>query len=75
MKGALVGFTDEHSIQLKKIGRTWKYTLPVYTREQEMIIQVTVLEWLFEIGAVSIGEHHGKVCFKVTSFGQLLFGR
>lgn len=75
VKGVLVCFADESPITLKKLGRTWKYTLPEYSPGQRSLIKATVLEWLFEIGVVSIGQHCGRECFKVTGFGQTLFGR
>lgn len=75
IRGVLVSLSEDSPIVLKKLGRTWKYALPEYTPEQTALIKATVLEWLFEIGAVAIGQHCGRVCFKVTSFGQTLFGR
>jgi hypothetical protein len=75
IEGVLVNLSDDAPIVLKKIGRTWKYALPDYTPEQRNLIKATVFEWLFEIGVVSIGIHNGRECFKVTSFGQTLFGR
>jgi len=75
LKGVLVSFADESPITLKKSGRSWKYVLPEYSEDQRSLVKATVLEWLFEIGVVSIGQHRGRECFKVTVFGQTLFGR
>jgi hypothetical protein len=75
IKGALVVLSEESTIVLKRIGKTWKYTLPIYTQEEQDLIKATIFEWLFEMGVVSTGTHKGKDCFYVTAFGQSLFGR
>lgn len=62
-------------IILKKMGKMWKYTLPVYSEEELCLVKTTLFTWLFEMGITAIGEHEGKECFCVTPFGQTLFGR
>ncbi len=74
-KGVLISFNEDAPVTLKKAGRTWKYALPEYTPEQANLVRATVMDWLFEVGVVAIGHHRGRECFKVTSFGQTLFGR
>jgi predicted transcriptional regulator len=75
IKGVLVSFSDDSMVMLKRIGKTWKYTLPHYTKEEYALIKATIFEWLFEAGFVETGWINGKECFSVTAFGQALFGR
>jgi len=75
LKGVLVPLSESSVITLKRVGKTWKYTLPEYTADEKSLIHATIFEWLFEIGVVSKGMHGGKECFYVTPFGQSLFGR
>ncbi len=75
IKGVIAPLGEDSIVTLKRQGKTWKYAMPTYTEEELALIKATVLEWLFELGVTAIGEHHGKECFCVTSFGQSLFGR
>lgn len=75
LKGVIAPLGEDSLIILKRLGKSWKYTLPAYSEEELALIKVTVLEWLFEIGVTAVGEHNGKECFCVTAFGQSLFGR
>ncbi len=75
LKGALVGFSEEPAVVLRKIGKSWTYALPEYTSEQNDFIRAIVLGWLFEAGIVAIGHSNQSPCFRVTKFGQTLFGR
>jgi predicted transcriptional regulator len=74
IKGAIVSFTEEPAILLKKQGRQWKYARPDYTNDQLQLIRAVVHDWLFESGAVSVGRWNGERCFKVTAFGHSIFG-
>jgi len=75
LKGVLVPLSESSLVMLKKVGKTWKYTLPEYTSEEKDLIHATIFEWLFEFGVVTTGTLGGKECFCVTPFGQSLFGR
>ena len=75
LKGVIVPLSEESTVMLKRLGKTWKYSLPTYNEEELALIKATVLEWLFEIGVTAVGIHNGKECFSVTPFGQSLFGR
>ncbi len=75
IRGVIVPLGEQSVVMLKRQGKTWKYTLPVYSEEELALIKATVLEWLFEIGVTATGELDGKECFSVTAFGQSLFGR
>jgi hypothetical protein len=75
IKGVFVPINDHPPVMLKQSGKTWKYFLPQYTDEEKALIKTVIFDWLFEIGAVSIGTHQGKDCFAATPFGQSLFGR
>ncbi|MBS0604213.1 MAG: hypothetical protein JSS60_04145 [Verrucomicrobia bacterium] len=74
-KGVIAPLGEDSIVMLKRQGKSWKYVLPTYTEEELALIKATVLEWLFELGVTAVGEHNGKECFCVTSFGQSLFGR
>jgi hypothetical protein len=58
---------------LKRVGKHWKYALPVYGEEEKEILKATIFEWLYELGMVAIGKHQGKDCFSVTHFGRFFF--
>jgi len=75
IRGVIVPLGEQSVVMLKRHGKTWKYSLPIYSEEELALIKSTVLEWLFEIGVTSVGIHDKKECFCVTSFGQSLFGR
>ena len=73
LRSVTASIRKESKITLRKQGKTWKYTLPVYTEEELSLIKQTILEWLFEAGLVSLGQHQSKTYFRVTPFGQSLF--
>jgi hypothetical protein len=75
LKGVIAPLSVDSFVILKRLGKTWKYTLPAYSEEELALIKATVLEWLFETGVTAVGTHNGKECFCVTAFGQSLFGR
>ncbi len=74
LQSALISFHDETKIQLRKNGKTWKYTLPVYSDEEKAFIQTSVLDYLYELGLVSKGTKAGKAVFRITSFGETILG-
>jgi hypothetical protein len=74
LKGVIAAIGETGVISLKKQGKSWKYTLPSYSEEENILIKATILEWLFEVGVVQPGTYKGRDCFKVTAFGQHLFG-
>ncbi len=74
LRSVMVPVSEESTIILKKIGKTWKYTLPEYTEDEQNLIKSTIFHWLSNIGAVNLGTHNKKECFCVTAFGQSLFG-
>ncbi|HEY4255063.1 MAG TPA: hypothetical protein VGM34_01790 [Chlamydiales bacterium] len=73
VKGVLVPLSEESVVVLKKTGKHWKYTLPVYSEEEQALIKAVIFEWLFECGMVAIGTYQGKDCFSVTPFGRFFF--
>ncbi len=75
LRGVIVPLGENSLVMLKRHGKSWKYSLPIYTEEELALIKATVLEWLFELGVTAVGEYNGKECFCVTPFGQSLFGR
>ncbi len=74
-KGVLAPLNETSSIMLKKLGRTWKYTIPEYTDEEQLFIKSVLFDWLYEAGITATATIDGKECFCVTPFGQTLFGR
>lgn len=73
IKGSLACFDEQSTITLRKIGKNWRYNLPQHSAEQKMLIQATLVEWLFEAGMVSLGRVDGQDCFRVTPFGRCFF--
>ena len=65
--------SKDSKITLRKIGKGWKYSLPIYSDEEQRLIKKTILDWLFEAGLVSIGYHQDKCYFRITPFGQTIF--
>ena len=75
LRGVTVPLNEETETRMKKVGRTWRYTIPQYTEAQKAFIESMIIEWLFEAGIVRMGEHKGRVCFCTTSLGKSLFGQ
>ena len=73
VKGILVPLSEHSVIALKKTGKNWKYSLPVYSEEEKALIKATIFEWLFETGMVAAGSSNGRDCFAVTPFGRFFF--
>lgn len=75
LKGCLSALKEESIVSLKRVGKNWKYALPVYSSEEQEFLYATIFEWLYEAGLVQTGSFDGKPCFRVTSLGCTLFGR
>lgn len=73
LKSVLVPLNEHSVVMLKRFGKHWKYTLPVYGDEEKAILKATIFEWLYELGMVAIGTCHGQDCFAVTHFGRFFF--
>lgn len=73
IQGVVVPLNEQSVIMLKKIGKNWKYTLPLYGEAEHAILKATIFEWLFEMGMVRTGTHKGRDCFSVTHFGRFFF--
>ena len=74
LKGVMVSLSETSAVSLKKLGKSWKYNIPLYSDEELALIRIVVLEWLFEMGITAVGKESGKDCFCVTAFGRSLFG-
>ncbi|MES2344853.1 MAG: hypothetical protein V4494_02805 [Chlamydiota bacterium] len=74
IKGVIVPLSEQTTVMLKKVGKTWKYTLPEYSEEEKKLIKATIFDWLPKVGIVATGSHAGKDCFYVTPFGASIFG-
>lgn len=70
IRGAVVSFSEESTVILKKNGKHWKYTLPQYSDDEKQLIKAAVFDFLFECGIVAIGTIDGQDCLAVTPFGQ-----
>ncbi len=75
LKGCHSALKEESIVSLKRIGKNWKYALPIYTSEEQEFLYATIFEWLSEAALVQTGSFDGKPCFRVTSLGCTLFGR
>jgi hypothetical protein len=73
LKSVLVPLNEHSVVMLKRFGKHWKYTLPVYGDEEKAILKATIFEWLYELGMVKIGTCRGRDCFAVTHFGRFFF--
>ncbi len=73
LKGVLVPLNENSVIVLKRAGKQWKYTLPVYGEEEKKLLHATIFEWLYETGMVFIGSCRNRDCFAVTPFGRFFF--
>ncbi len=73
IKGITVSFSQEQEIKLKRVGKQWKYTIPSFDAQEQIIIRNTVLQWLFEMGMVASGICEERDCFCVTPLGRSFF--
>lgn len=73
LKGVYVPLSEETTVMLKKTGKVWKYTIPVYSDTEISFIHATIFEWLYECGIVATGTLDGRDCFSVTPFGRFFF--
>lgn len=73
LKGVLVPLNEHSVVSLKRVGKHWKYTLPVYGEAEKVLLKATIFEWLYELGMVKVGICQGKECFAVTHFGRFFF--
>ena len=72
---ALATATDGACVSLKKIGRSWRYSLPEYSPEEKSFIRCAILDALSEAGIIARGTYKDKECLMVTPFGCSLFAR
>ncbi|MES2199057.1 MAG: hypothetical protein V4489_02680 [Chlamydiota bacterium] len=75
LNGCHAALKEESIVSLKRVGKNWKYALPVYNGEEQEFLYATIFEWLSEAALVQTGSFDGKACFRVTSLGCTLFGR
>ncbi len=73
LKGVLVPLGEDSVIMLKRLGKQWKYQLPVYKDQEMAIVRATIFEWLHELGMAAVGKCQGRDCICVTSFGKFFF--
>ncbi len=73
LKGVLVPLNEHSVVMLKRVGKHWTYTLPVYGDEERALLKATIFEWLYEMGMVTTGKCHDRDCFAVTHFGRFFF--
>ncbi len=73
-KGITSSLHDHQTVILKRMGKTWKYTIPTYSEEEKLFVKTVIFDYLSELGITAVGTHEGKDCFCVTELGQKLFG-
>lgn len=74
LKGVFIPLKESHLINLKKLGRHWKYQLPEYTETEISFFQAVISRCLFEVGITALGTKDGRECFCLTPFGHTIFG-
>lgn len=74
MAGVIVPIGKDNAMELKQVGRSWKYKRPIYSEEERALIKKVIYDWLFEAGVIQTGTLEGKECLRMTSFGQAAFG-
>jgi len=72
-KGISIALSEHSVLMLKRTGKHWKYSLPVYSDHEKSLVKATIFEWLFETGMVVTGVYRGQDCFAVTPFGRFYF--
>lgn len=77
MEGAIIPLRPEIDVRITRQGRRWHYALPSYTEAEIALMKKTLFEGLFEAGIVALGTHQEtkKTYFKVTPFGEAMFGQ
>ncbi len=73
LRSALVPLSEDSTVQLKRNGKQWRYTLPHYTDAERTLLKSIAFEWLFECGIVAIGTHEGGHCLSLTPYGAYFF--
>lgn len=73
LKGCIATLNDTSPVCLQRVGKSWKYALPVYSETEILLIKQVIFEWLSEIGIVATGSCEGRDCFTITAFGNLFF--
>ena len=73
LKGALVTLSEESVVTIKRIGKQYRYTLPIYGENEQKLLKATLFEWLVEMGMVETGVCQENDCFRVTPFGRFCF--
>ncbi len=73
IQGTAIGLKEEKKVRLKKEGRKWHYSIPVYSEDEKQYIETIVLEYLFESGIVRLGVIGHEIAFKLTDLGRSLF--
>ncbi len=72
LKSAIIPLSEEQQVCLKKVGKSWSYTLPTYTAEEKDFIKYIICDWLFESGITQIGTASGKTVFRLTTLGKAI---
>ncbi|MBM3201244.1 MAG: hypothetical protein FJZ56_02425 [Chlamydiae bacterium] len=73
LKGSAVALKEEKKVRLKKEGRRWRYSLPVYSVEERAYVEAALIGYLFESGIIRLGILGNDIVFRVTELGASLF--
>lgn len=64
----------QEPVSLQRIGKKWRYVLPVYSEKERSFIKMVICELLNQVGITTVGLASDKVCFKITPFGRVALG-
>lgn len=61
-------------VNLERLGKKWRYTLPDYSEDEKKFIKHTLFELFFKMNITTCGTHQARPCFAVTPFGKIALG-
>lgn len=70
LKGAICAIGENEPISLHKEGPDWWYKRPVYQDEELQFMKYVIMQRLYEVGMIDVGEYQGKDCFTLLQFGK-----
>ena len=75
LAGAHIETSHQSNFNLARQGRTWRYPLPCYTEAEKSCLHNLLFGLFAEAGLVDIGHAQERMCFRVSTFGSMLFAR
>ena len=74
MRGLISPIGSAEPVTLKKVGKKWRYTLPIYSDEDKEFLEMMIFGPLYQAGVIATGTYKGKPCFMVTAYGKIALG-